>query len=304
MSKLKVLVSGIFYPLSMMSYFVEALQQREDVELHTCGPFTGDYTPWNFGMHIPQKYIYTPTVPLSPDLIRQGGIPWQLVENKLPDDLDLALEIDAGWHFKTKPKVKVNALVKTDPHVLGYELGRDVDITFSMQSTYAKPGDKYLPYAFSPRYHFPQDLPKETDGCLIGLHYENRNLLVDRLRKRGFKVHYSIGQIFDEYTRIYNQSRIALNWSTLSDLNARTFEGMAIGLPVLTNRVPDLSNFFVDGEHFVGFSDVNDAEKKFSILMADDAMREEIGQNAYRKVIAAHSYDHRIQQILETAKLV
>ena len=304
MDKIKVLVSGIFYPLSMMSYYVRAFQRREDVELYTCGPFTGDSIPWNFGLRLPQKYVYTPTVPLSPDLIGQGGIPWQAVENKLPDDLDLVLEIDAGWHFKTKPNVGVNALVKTDPHVLGYNIGRDVDVSFCMQSNYMKPGDIYLPYAFDPTLHYPQDLPKENDGCLIGLHYENRNLLVYRLRQRGFKVHYSIGEIYDEYARIYNQSKVALSWSTLQDLPARVWEGMALGLPVLTNRVPDLNNFFVDGEHYVGFSDVNDAEKKFMMLMADDAMREEIGQNARRKVMAGHSWDHRANQILLQTKLV
>ena len=44
--------------------------------------------------------------------------PYGLVKHMLPDDLDLAFCIDAGWHFCDRPKAKVVALLKTDPHAI------------------------------------------------------------------------------------------------------------------------------------------------------------------------------------------
>lgn len=303
MSKIKVVISYLAFPMTMANWFIRAFQRRDDVELFTVGPFYGNYIPWQFGMTLPDKYVYTPNLPLSQDV--HSGVSVKIVEPHLPWTPDLWIQIDSNFHFSDKPKAGVVALIQPDPHVLDYTVPISYsDISFSMQSNYMKPGDIYLPYAFDPILHFPQDLPKENDGCLIGLHYENRNLLVYRLRQRGFKVHYSIGEIYDEYAKIYNQSKVALSWSTLADLPARVWEGMGMGLPVLTNKVPDLSNFFVDGEHYVGFDNVNEAEKKFALLMADDDMREEIGQNAYRKVKEFHTYDQRINSILEYCKLI
>ena len=304
MEKIKVVISYLAFPLTMANYFIRAFQRREDVELFTTGPFHGDFIPWNYGMHLPHKYVYTPDYCL-PANSPNHSLPAQVIEPHLPWTPDLWIQIDSNFHFATRPHANVVALVQPDPHVLDYSVPRGYsDYSFCMQSNYMKLGDIYLPYAFDPTLHYPQDLPKENDGCLIGLHYENRNLLVYRLRQRGFKIHYSIGEIYDEYARIYNQSKVALSWSTLQDLPCRVWEGMALGLPVLTNRVPDLNNFFVDGEHYVGFSDVNDAEKKFMMLMADDAMREEIGQNARRKVEKYHTWDARAQEILIRTKLV
>ena len=84
------------------------------------------------------------------------------------------------------------------------------------------------------------EVDKIYDACLIGLQYPTRNELVGRLHSHGLQVKYTTGEIFDEYRLSYNQSKIALNWSTLQDIPARFFEGMALGLPVVCNIVPDI----------------------------------------------------------------
>jgi len=309
--KIRVLVVGLHYPLSMMLYFIRALQRRNDVELITAGPFTGTYIPWSdaqhpSGMHLPAKYLYTPTVPL-PASAAQGGIPYELIENRLPFKPDLILEVDAGWHLKTKPKDVIVAHVMTDPHVLSGHYAAHAgipDVSFNMQGPYMRPGDVYLPYAYDPTIFYPEELEKINQGCLIGLHYPQRDALVQRLRHVGYKVHYSIGEIFDENRTIYNQSDIALSWSSLQDTPARVWEALGMSLPLVCNRTPDLSNFFVEGEHYMGFNSVDEAEKKFSLLMSDDSMRWEMGSAAWRKVKDANTFDHRITQILETVKLI
>lgn len=304
MRKIKVVISGIHYPLSMMKYFIRAFQRRKDVELFTVGPYTGDFIPWAGGMRIPNKYIESPDVALPVSYINQRGMNPSFIEAQLPWEPDLWIQIDAGWWLR-KPKATVVAHIATDPHVLNYdEQRRNCDIFFSMQMSYMKNGDRYLPYAVDPLAHYPIALDKKYDGCLIGLHYENRNSLVNALRNSGYEIYYSIGEIFDEFTLAYNESRVALNWSSLNDLNARTFEALGMSLALLTNRVSDLSNFFVEGEHYLGFDNVEEAKAQFKRLIDDPAMAEEIAFNGYRKVMAAHTYDHRIEQILESCKLL
>ena len=290
----------------MLSYFREAFEYRNDVELWTCGPFTDTYIPWNYGMHLPKKYVKAPDFPLPMNSINVSPYP-EMINAAMPWTPDLCIFIDAGWHLSSKPKGNTSILVKTDPHVLAeqYKLPKSYcDISYSMQLCYAEPGDLYLPYAVSQRIHYPMDIPKEYDACMIGLHYPQRDQLINRLLSRQLTVHYSMGEIYDEYREAYNKARVALSWSSLNDLPARVWEGMGMRLAVLTNRVPDLANFFIEGEHYLGFNTVDEAVIQADRLLKDKEFADWMADNAYRKVIAGHTYDHRVSQILENAKLI
>ena len=60
-------------------------------------------------------------------------------------------------------------------------------------------GDILLPYAFDPKCHYPMDIPREYDCCMVGLHYPHRDEWVHRLEGLGITVNYRIGDIYDEY---------------------------------------------------------------------------------------------------------
>jgi len=306
--KLKVVISGIFYPLAMLSYFWRAFERIKDVEVFTVGAFTGDWIPWSSGLRLPQKYVRTPNVPLPPEMIGKK-ISYNMVAQHIPFEPQLWLQVDAGFHFIDKPKATVTALVKTDPHALSVEYYKEAakysDVVFNMQKYYIQPNEFYLPYAYDEKLFYPMpEVEKIYDACLIGLHYEQRDMLVNRLRSRGLNVYYSIGDVYDDYRLKYNQSKIALNWSSLQDLNARVFEGMGMRLPLVSNRVPDMANFFVDGEQYLGFDTIQEAEQQVMKLLADDDLRDRIGYAAERKVKAGHRWKFRAQQILETCKLL
>lgn len=305
--KIKVVVSAIWYPLCMASYFVRALQRRDDIDLTLVGPFTGNNIPWDGGLKLPMKYVVTPDVPLPAGMAGISSLPFGMVSSQIHKKPDLWLQVDAGFHFKDRPDAGVTALVKTDPHVLTphyNEIAGVNDFSFGMQTPYMQPGDIYLPYAYDPEYHSPIQLDKEFDGCLIGLHYQQRDALVNLLRMNGFHIYYSIGEIYREYQLAYNRSRIALSWSSLSDLPARVWESLGMGLPLLTNKVPDLDNFFEDGTHYIGFTSLEDAANKFRMLMEDKELRDRIASNGHDAVTAKHTWDHRIQTILEVTGLV
>jgi hypothetical protein len=304
--KIKIVISGVFFPLTMMGYFIRAFERRNDIELQTVGPFTGSFIPWGGGMQIHPKYVKIPNIALTPDSI-QRGIPSAPVQSQLPWEPDLWLQIDAGWHFINKPRATIVGHIGTDPHCLlqFYAPAKRLsDICWGMQTPYLESGDKYLPYAYDPTIHFHEDLPKEYDACLVGLHYDQRNHLVEMLRMRGRTVYYGLGEIYDEYRQRYNSSRVALSWSSLLDLPARVWEAMAMKSPLVTNRVPDLVNFFVEGEDYLGFDDVVEATKKAEQLMDSPELAQSLAESAYEKASKFGTWDERVKQILQECKFI
>ena len=140
-SKIKVCLLSIWYPLCMASYFWRAFERRKDIELFVAGPFTGDFIPWMYGMHLPQKYVRVPDFPLPRDTINQH-IPAAVINSQMPWIPDITIQIDAGWHLANRPFGDKVVHVQTDPHVLKpqYELPSSYsDIRFCMQRQYMHP---------------------------------------------------------------------------------------------------------------------------------------------------------------------
>lgn len=180
------------------------------------------------------------------------------------------------------------------------------DYSFCMQTPYMHPGDIYLPYALDDVHFYPEERPMVHDAALIGLHYEQRTNLVNRLRQRGLDVYYDIGVVYDDYRNKYNESKVALCWSSLQDLPVRVWEAMGMARPLVVNRnIPDLHNFFVEGEHYLGFDTIEEAEKQVRRFLDDPDFADRVRWAAYRKVVdGKHLWSDRVQQILETCKLV
>lgn len=306
MNKIKVAISAIWYPMAMATYFWRAFERRKDVELFVVGPFTGSWIPWKGGMHLPEKYVRAPNNPL-PSMSINMKVPAAFVKGGLPWTPDLWVQFDAGWHFISRPEGQVVALVETDPHVLKdtYELPKSYsDLTFCMQYSYMKEGEIFLPYAFDPTVHYPMsEIQKIYDVCLLGLHYDTRNGLMNKLSAMKLSVRYGIGEIFDEFRLAYNQSKIAISWSSLLDVPARVFEAMGMGLPLVANRVPDMQLFFTEDEDYLGFDDTEEAIHQVVSLLASDSSRALMAAHGHAKV-QSHTWDARVEQILREAKLI
>lgn len=297
MSKPLVVLSGIFYPMAILRYFEAAFKRRKDIELLTVGIYTGRSIPWKGGMVLPARYAKPPDVEL-PNACRKG-VPIQMALGKLERRPDLWIQVDAGmWLTGRTPKM-MNVVVGTDPHVLHYTSQRKTaDKFFCMQKHYAQKNDIYLPYAYDPIWHRPEVQPKRFDAVLLGLAYGNRARWVSRLRTLGFKVRFEIGPVFEEYRALCNQAHVGLNWSSRDDLVARVFEVTAMGLPLVTNTVPDLKNFFRPGVDLLTFKSVETATKRVRELLSDPDMAREVAESG-RRVVAPHTYDARVEQLLK-----
>lgn len=293
---MKVILSGIFYPMAILRYYEAALKRRADVELFTVGPYTGMNIPWNGGMDLPPKYAKAPD--LSMHQGTGGKVDIRFIENQVPFEPDLWIQIDAGFHFIGKPRSGKNVIVGTDPHCLNYDYQRTVADTFyCMQTPYIKPEDEYLPYAYDPIWHAPEEQPRKYDVVLCGLHYDNRNKLVSSLQQLGVNVYYDLGPVFDEVRALYNQAPIGLNWSSLQDLTARVFELTAMRRLAVVNRVPDLAAFFEEDKDLIVFDSLSDAVDKIVYYLAHPDEAEAIAAQGY-ETVRPHSWDARIETIL------
>jgi len=77
---------------------------------------------------------------------------------------------------------------------------------------------------------------------------------------------------------------------------------MSYGTCLVTNRDvvgwEDLG--FVDGEHFLGYEGEEEAIEKIRWALDNPMERETIAKEGHIKVRAEHTYEHRVNQMLDT----
>lgn len=117
------------------------------------------------------------------------------------------------------------------------------------------------------------------------------------LRNQG-KVDY-----YSEAPLVFNNSKINLNISLRSILTGiplRAFDIMGCGGFLLTNYQADYLDLFTPGEDFVFYESQEDLVDKVSYYLEHDNQRRQIAENGYHKVKAAHTYEHRVEEMLQT----
>ena len=303
----KKIKCAFFYravPFAIASYFRRTLERMENIELWTCGNYYGDFIDWNQGMHLPQKYVVPVDLPLPPTALTPF---WNSIEPLLPWTPDIIIQVDAGFHFLDKPKCKIVATVATDAHVLDYSVPRSYsDFMFNMHPHFSKPGDIPLPYAADTTLHFPDpDAEIDHDAVLVGLHYQERDQWVAALRSLGLRVIYELGLVFDDYRKQVCRAPIGLNWSNKKDLNQRVFELMAMGRCPVIDRVPDMKLVGLEEDvHFLGFDALPEAVEKVEWALDNLGEAQKIAHQAREFVLANHTYQHRVNTILEECGLL
>ncbi len=118
---------------------------------------------------------------------------------------------------------------------------------------------------------------------------------------------YNHGEVYsyDEFPRVIKQSKINLNItlrSIHSGIPLRAFEIMGSGGFLLSNYQADFLDFFVPGEDFVYYEDKSDLLRKIDYYLIHEDERKEIAKNGHDKVAAAHTYRHRIREMLDFIK--
>lgn len=123
------------------------------------------------------------------------------------------------------------------------------------------------------------------------------SLLTDDLVEHMGPVNY-----FEEMPLVFRHSKINLNISLRSIWNGiplRAMDIMGSGGFLLTNYQNDFNYHFVEGEDYVCFSSEDDMLSKIEYFLLHDEERQEIAANGYRKVVAEHTYEKRVDEIFD-----
>ena len=106
---------------------------------------------------------------------------------------------------------------------------------------------------------------------------------------------------FREMPVVFRQSRINLNISRRrikSGIPLRAFDIMGSGGFLLSNFQADFLDSFVPEEDFVYYESREDLLQKIDYYLVHEEERQAIARNGHDKVAAAHTYRHRIKEIL------
>lgn len=118
----------------------------------------------------------------------------------------------------------------------------------------------------------------------------------------------NMGQVdyYDGAPFVFKNSKINLNISLKSILTGmplRVFDIMGCGGFLLSNFQADFLDYFVPGEDFVYYEDMQDMKEKIEYYLEHEAEQKEIAANGHRKVAAEHTYEKRIAAMLDIAAL-
>jgi spore maturation protein CgeB len=107
---------------------------------------------------------------------------------------------------------------------------------------------------------------------------------------------------------VYNRSKICLNihkiWKVNADrpvgLNMRTFEVPGSGGFQLVDKVTNIGSHYEIGEEVVTYADKADLIEKIRYYLENEAVREKIATRGHERAKAEHTYEDRLDTILES----
>ncbi len=167
---------------------------------------------------------------------------------------------------------------------------------------------RWLPLAADPAlYHTPdgearRDIPIVFVGTLNPDVRPKRNAILFRIQQIApVKVVDGDGsraEPGDSVAGLYRRAKIVLNELLFDGINLRTFEAMACGAVVITERDRGEKQLFTDGKQLVTFDSV-DLEQVVSDLLDDENRVEQIGKEGAKTIRGKHTIAHRAAQVMK-----
>ena len=172
------------------------------------------------------------------------------------------------------------------------------------------PGAHFIPHAIESSLFMGEESGRVFDigwvGQTRGPLYRTRERLLPEL-SRSFRMNdWRSRHEPEQMAQIYRQSKIVVNIARddfPQDANMRAFEAMAAGALLLTSLPTELAQIgFEDGVHFVGFREEAEIAPLVRKYLLEESARRRIAEVARDKVLREHSYDRRLETILELVK--
>jgi len=183
-----------------------------------------------------------------------------------------------------------------------------------------------------PDIFYPRDVARTKDVVFMGSNlkiphdgYEKRRELIEAALIKGLDVHL-YGQGWDylseakyetlhlysfvteqEFAKVCSSAKITLGINGVNDVRMyaswrRAVNTMASGAFHLTHYVPGMETFFTNRKHLVWFTSVSEALESISHYLTHDAERQQIAEAGREEVLARHTWDARITDMLNRLK--
>ncbi|MDK9717042.1 MAG: glycosyltransferase [Trichlorobacter sp.] len=303
--KALVWLAYVAYPVTSAAYLERAL--RRICRCVTLGPSLPEHyiDHWMLqNMKLPIRPHDIPTV-FTPDVGQlYGGTP----EDQRPD-LFLFVESVGGFTPQGLERLRCpKACYLIDNHVslnAHLEWAKHYDYVFIAQRAYldqfrqVNTNSYWLPVGCDPEVHYGYPALKQYDVAFAGGILEgsrrwnilnqlsaNLNLGYDRL-------------FWDDMAWLFSSAKIILNNAFKDDLNMRCFEALSIGSMMLADMAHDSGQdeLFVAGEEYALYTDdtILDVARYY---LEHDALREKVAKKGRKIVHAAHTYAHRVEDLL------
>ncbi|NQU05713.1 MAG: glycosyltransferase [Calditrichaeota bacterium] len=117
------------------------------------------------------------------------------------------------------------------------------------------------------------------------------------------KLHGSV-DYYNELPELYGQTTVNLNFTSLqmpTAVNQRVFDVPLSGGFLLTDEQEDLQMLFNSG-NIATFSDAGELPPMTTWYLARDSLRKKMIRNARMRIFAAHTYKHRIDDVIHQAR--
>lgn len=184
-------------------------------------------------------------------------------------------------------------------------LAPEFDYVFIAQREYlpqfrkVNPRSFWLPLACDPEVHQRWEAEKQYDiGFVGGVQQGSRReaLLADLNGQLAVKYERCF---WDDMARLFSASRMVFNNAVRNDLNMRVFEVMSTGSMLLSDLAwqSGQDELFFDGEEYACYHDGNHVDVA-CFYLENVALRERIARRGQRLVHNAHTYRHRVEDLL------
>lgn len=177
-----------------------------------------------------------------------------------------------------------------------------------------------LPFAMLPSVHAPVTPVANPRGlCFVANSDAKRDQWLTPLLAAGMNCHtygnyYPKHRLFWRYPRhfhgrvsnegmaaIYARHRASLNLHAAvvrEGTNMRSFEAAGYGIPQLVEHRPGLDRLLEPGKELLSFANLEELQEGYARLKGDPAFAQAMAQRAQQRVLAEHTYQHRVRQIL------
>ncbi len=179
------------------------------------------------------------------------------------------------------------------------------------------PPMRYLPLAVNERLFYDRGLTRMEEVLFIGAPTPGRVKTLNaidavdvRVVGKGWRRGGIGGGVrceertvgIDAVADAYNRAAYVLNvkheHNVLNGLNMRSFEAPACGACLLQDDVTDVVRNFDPGEEIVVYASAEELNATLAGLRNDYPRYDKIRQNGYRRVMAEHTFRHRVAAIL------